>query len=158
MSEVQRTKSLAQLKPVRLEDRITLSESRTNDSILESSLEDDQTEKKAIALLQLLKTTLPSHDLSESTISALLGFFTERIIDGNVSNYDVLQEAKDWVNDQPREMFESQNYKLAYIRDMEKGVKWSKYNDEVEKEEVGLELEYQVFTSLVEEMLLDFYL
>lgn len=168
MPKVQRTKSLAQLKPVRLEDRIILSESKSHDITLESPIisqqelvvEENQNEKKAIALLQLLKATMPSLDLSKSdmTESLLLGFFTDQVTEGNVSNFEILQEAKDWINDQTKETFESENYKLTYINEMEKGAKWMKYDDEVGRGEVGLELEYEVFTTLVEEMLLDFYL
>lgn len=163
MPKVQRTKTL---KPVRLEDRITLSESKAHDSILETSsqsqpkLEENQTKKKAIALLQLFKATMPSNGSFERimTESVLLEFFTERVIEGDISNYTILQDAKDWVNGLSREMFDSDNYKLAYIRDMEKRAKWLTYDDEVEKQEVVSVLENEVFTSLVEDMLLDLYL
>ncbi|KAJ9549847.1 hypothetical protein OSB04_022390 [Centaurea solstitialis] len=163
MPKVRKSKTLVQLEPIRLEDRITLSESRTQDSTRESSLqtglqfgqEENHIEKKAIALLQLLKATMPSHSIFESktTDSILLGFFIEQINHGNVSNLSILQEARDWINGNGREM-ESQNYKITYITDMEKAEKWMKYDDE----EVGLELEFEVFTSLVEELLLEFYL
>ncbi|KAI3812969.1 hypothetical protein L1987_17682 [Smallanthus sonchifolius] len=163
MPKAQRTKTL---KPVRLEDKITLSESKVHNSILETSLqgqwelEENETRKNAIALLQLFKATMPSHGLSESkmTESVLLEFFTERVIEGNVSNYTILQDAKDWVNGLTREMFDSDNYKPTYIRDMEKEMKWLTYDGEVEKVEVVSIIEYEVFTSLVEEMLLDLYL
>ncbi|KAJ0572061.1 hypothetical protein HanRHA438_Chr06g0249191 [Helianthus annuus] len=162
MSKPQRTKSLVRLNPVRLEDRITLSESQTRGSILESSLEIQRelaAEKNAIALLQLLKATMSSHDLSKSPMTerVLLGFFTEQFIQGSVSNYVVLQEAKDWINGQTKDILEYQYNKLAYIKEMEKEVKWLEYNEE-ETREVVSELEYQVFTSLVEEMFLEFYL
>ena len=164
MPKVRRKKSLDQLEPIRLEDKIILSESRTHDSTCESSVqtglqlgqEDNQVEKKAVAMLQLLKATMPSHNIFESKIidSILLGFFIEQINQGNVSNLAILQEAKDWINGNGREMLESQNYKITYLRDMEKTDRWLKYDDE----QVGLELEYEVFTSLVDEMLLEFYL
>ncbi|GKE45036.1 hypothetical protein Tco_1472320 [Tanacetum coccineum] len=158
MHKVHRIKSLAQLKPVRLEDRITLSESRAHDQ-QEFSPEENQTEKKVAALLQLLKATMPSdHYLCDSTMTenVLLSYFSEQVTDGNVSNYEILQEAKDWLNGQTKETFESENYKPAYIKDMEKGATWTNYNQQVGKEEVGLELENEVLASLVEEMLLDF--
>ncbi|KAK1438657.1 hypothetical protein QVD17_04466 [Tagetes erecta] len=162
MPKVHRTKTL---KPVRLEDRIILSESKVHGSILEMSsqsqpkLEDNQTKKKATALLQLFKATMPSNGLFEPimTENFLFEFFTEQVIEGKVSNYTILQDAKDWVNGVSREMFDSDNYKLAYIRDMEKRSKWLTYDDEVEKEEVVSVLESEVFTSLVEDMLLDLY-
>ncbi|PWA68573.1 hypothetical protein CTI12_AA307520 [Artemisia annua] len=159
MPKVHRIKSLARIKPVRLENRITLSESRAHDQ-QEFSSEENQTEKKVAALLQLLKATMPSQDLFESTMteSVLLSFFTEQVIDGNVSNYEILQEAKDWLNGQTKETFESENYKPAYIKYMEKGATWTNYNQQIGKEEVGLELENEVLASLVEEMLLDFLL
>ncbi|GJZ43810.1 hypothetical protein Tco_1381515, partial [Tanacetum coccineum] len=160
MPKVHRIKSLAKIKPVRLEDRITLSESREQNQ-QEFPSEENQTVKKVAALLQLLKATMPSdHDLFDSTMteSVLLSYFTEQVIDGNVSNYEILQEAKDWLNGQAKETFESENYKPAYIKDMEKGASWTTYNQQVGKEEVGLELEYEVLASLLEEMLLDFLL
>ncbi|KVH95464.1 hypothetical protein Ccrd_002474 [Cynara cardunculus var. scolymus] len=164
MPKVRRSRIRAQLEPTRLEDRIALSESKTPYSPLQSSLQNGlesdqekyQIEKKAVALLQLLKATMPSDNLFESTITdnILLGFFIEQINQGNVSNLAILQEAKDWMNGNTRKWLESQNYKITYITDMEKkGLKWLKYDDE----EVGLELEYEVFTSLVDEMLLEFY-
>ncbi|KAI3713381.1 hypothetical protein L1987_71958 [Smallanthus sonchifolius] len=163
MPKAQRTKTL---KPVRLEDRITLSESKIHNSILETSLQsewelqENQTRKKAIALLQLFKATMPPRGLSKSKMmeSVLLEFFTERVIEENVSNYTILQDAKDWVNGLTREMFDSNNYKPTYVKDMEKGVKWLTYDGEVEKVEVVSIIEYEVFTSLVEEMFLDLYL
>nr|GEX30992.1 hypothetical protein [Tanacetum cinerariifolium] len=160
MPQVHRIKSLAKIKPVRLEDRITLSESRAHDQ--QEFSEENQTEKKVAALLQLLKATIvpADHDLFDSTMteSVLISYFTEQVIDGNVSNYAVLQEAKDWLNGQTKETFESENYKQAYIKDMEKGASWRNYNQQVGKEEVGLELENEVLACLVEEMLLDFLL
>ncbi|XP_076945526.1 uncharacterized protein LOC143616633 [Bidens hawaiensis] len=162
-SKVQRTKSFAQLNPVRLEDRITLSESGTQGTpLLESSLQTQQqfvAEKRALALLQLLKATMSSHDLSESPMTerVLLGYFIERFIDRNFSNYIILQEAKDWINGQTKEIFEFQNNKVTYIKEMEKGAMWLNYNEE-ETREVVSELEFEVFTSLVEEILLEFYL
>ncbi|KAK9076712.1 hypothetical protein SSX86_005046 [Deinandra increscens subsp. villosa] len=158
LSEDKRTKILARLNPVRLEDRITLSESRIHGS---SSLQIQQefaAEKNAVALLQLLKATMSSHNLSESTMtkSVLLGFFKERFIEGNASNNIILQEAKDWVKGQTKEMFKSQNSKLICVKEMEKGVKWLNYKEEGTRD-IALELEYEVFSSLLEEMLLDFH-
>ncbi|XP_076897657.1 uncharacterized protein LOC143550999 [Bidens hawaiensis] len=159
--KVQRNKSLAQLN-VRLEDRLTLEESGTQGTLmLESSLQTQRefvVEKRALALLQLLKATMSSHDLSESQMPecVLLGFFAERFTEGNVSNYIILQEAKDWINGQTKEVFDLQNNKVAYIKETEKGVKWLNYNEE-ETREVVSELEFEVFTSLVEEILFEFY-
>lgn len=128
--------------------------------MLESSLQAQRefvVEKRALALLQLLKATMSSHDLSESPMTerVLLGFFAEQFIEGNVSNYIILQEAKDWINGQTKEIFELQNNKVALIKEMEKGVKWLNYSEETR--EVVSELEFEVFTSLVEEILFEFY-
>ncbi|KAL8200886.1 hypothetical protein R6Q57_012225 [Mikania cordata] len=153
------------LKPVRLEDRIALSESRTHDLLPESTslgsqweLEENQTKKKAIALLNMFKATMPSHDLTKLAMaeSVLLEFFKERLIEEDASNYTILQDAKDWINGVTRdEMFDSDDYKVAYVRDMEKEAKWLTYGEKVEKGEIILLLEYEVFTSLIKEMLLD---
>ncbi|CAI9274345.1 unnamed protein product [Lactuca saligna] len=163
MSKVQRVKSLVnynKLKPVRLEDRIALSESTTTTpDLLLHDESSNQTRKKATALLQQFKATMSSSNQFESimTQNVLLGFFIERIMEGSsASNFALLQEAKNWINGDGY----AREITFEYlVREMDKEkIKWDKYDDEVEKRQVCLVLECQVFTSLVEEMLLEFYM
>ena len=114
-----------------------------------------------MALLQLTKSTISSHHFKkrEAAESLLLAFFKETMIDKHVSDFEMLQVAKDLMDGQMQEMFldwECGNDRKTYIREMEKRFKWSKYDDDLEKENVVLELEYEIFSSLVDEYLLDF--
>lgn len=85
--------------------------------------------------------------------------YIREMIDKHVSDFEMLQVAKDWMDGQMQEMFldwECENDRKTYIREKEKRFKWSKYDDELEKENVVLELEYEIFSSLVDDILLDF--
>lgn len=160
MHKTRRFESVPQLEPVKLEDRIAQSESSTQ-KCLEFAQEENQVERKAMALLQLTKSTISSQHFKkhEAVESLLLAFFKETMIDKHVSDFEVLQVAKDWMDGQMQEMFldwECENDRKTYIREMEKRLKWSKYDDELEKENVVLELEYEIFISLVDDILLDF--
>ncbi|XP_021972475.1 uncharacterized protein LOC110867784 [Helianthus annuus] len=154
-----------QLEPVKLEDRIA-------QSVLESSTttfhdvvqEENQVEKKATALLHLLKSTVSSHHLLkyEAVECLLLEFLKESTLEENVSDYEVLQRAKDWMDGQEEQDifidWECENNRKTYLREMEKGVKWSNYDHQVEKVNVGLEVECEIFNSLVNDVLTDFHL
>ncbi|KAI3687506.1 hypothetical protein L1987_81203 [Smallanthus sonchifolius] len=145
-----------QLEPVKLEDRIA-------QSVLDFDQEESRVEKKAMALLQLMKSTRSSHHSLKYEVveTVLLGFFKENALEENVSDYEMLQRAKDWVDGEEQELsidWESDNNRQIYIRDMEKGVKWSNYDHQVEKVNVGLEVECEIFSSLVIDVLIDFNL
>ncbi|PWA51709.1 hypothetical protein CTI12_AA462090 [Artemisia annua] len=160
MHKTRRFESVPQLEPVKLEDRIAQSESSTQ-KCLEFAHEENQVERKAMALLQLTKSTISSQHFKkhEAVESLLLAFFKETMIDKHVSDFEMLQVAKDWMDGQMQEMFldwECENDRKTYIREMEKKFKWSKYDNELEKENVVLELEYEILSSLVDDILLDF--
>ncbi|GJV69036.1 hypothetical protein Tco_1484545 [Tanacetum coccineum] len=133
----------------------------TRDWLLLHAQEDDQVEKKAMTLLQLTKSTVSSHHFMkhEAVESLLLAFFKEEMINEHVSYSEMLQVAKDWMDGQMQEMFldwECEDDRITYIREMEKTFKWSKYGNELEKENLVLELEYEIFSSLIGDILLDF--
>nr|GEW73223.1 hypothetical protein [Tanacetum cinerariifolium] len=160
MHKTRRFEGVPQLEPVRLEDRIAQSESSTQ-TCLEHAQEDYQVEKKAMTLLQLTKSTVSSHRFMkhEAVEILLLAFFTEEMINEHVLYSEMLQVAKDWMDGQMQEMFldwECEDDRITYIREMEKTFKWSKYGDELEKENLVLELEYEIFSSLIVDILLDF--
>ncbi|CAK7335439.1 unnamed protein product [Dovyalis caffra] len=181
MQKIRRFESLAQLDPVDLEKRIAMAE--LEDESLDSPLQpcsmsihsdndngfnetkENGTEKDAQELLKHVKSTIASHSLAPKVDSLLLDFFKEKIVENNASGSVVgsykefeqeVQVAQDWINGQPKELFlgwEVLESRQVYIKDMKKNGKWE--NVDQEKEEVALELEVEVFNSLVEEALLD---
>ncbi|KAJ6943388.1 hypothetical protein NC652_008993 [Populus alba x Populus x berolinensis] len=185
MQKIRRFESLAQLDPVDLEKRIAMAElgdeslespvqhcsmsikSGNNDNFSEAK-EENGTEKHAQELLKHVKSTIASHSLSSKLDSLLVDFFTEKIVENNASGGVIglykefeheLGGAQGWINGQPTEMFlgwEVVESRHAYLEDMEKNGKWK--NVDQEKEEFALELEVEVFNSLVDEALLDYIL
>ena len=185
MQKIRRFESLAQLDPVDLEKRIAMAElgdeslespaqhcsmsikSDNNDNFSEAK-EENGTEKHAQELLKHVKSTIASHSLSSKLDSLLVDFFTEKIVENNASGSVIglykefeqeLGGAQDWINGQPTEMFlrwEVVESRHAYLEDMEKNGKWK--NVDQEKEEFAMELEVEVFNSLVDEALLDYIL
>ncbi|GKB99737.1 hypothetical protein Tco_0985874 [Tanacetum coccineum] len=150
--------SVPQLEPVRFEDRIAQSESSTQ-TCLEHAQEDDQVKKKAMTLLQLTKSTVSSHHFMkhESVESLLLVFFKEKMINEHVSDSEMLHVAKDWMDEQKMFLdWGCEDDKITCIREMEKTFRWSKYGDELEKENLVSELEDEIISSLVDDILLDF--
>ncbi|KAK9079685.1 hypothetical protein SSX86_001358 [Deinandra increscens subsp. villosa] len=140
-----------QLEPVKLQDRIA-------QFALENTQEENQIEKKAMALLQLLKSTVSSrHSLKfEAVESVLTEFFKENALGDDVSDYEMLERAKDWMFGHEQEMFidwESEKNRKIYLRDMEKGERWSNYDHQLEKVNVSLEVECEIFKSLVNDIL-----
>lgn len=123
----------------------------------------NQVEQKAIELLDQLKETMPSYGLKLKADKLLLEFFTEKIVDlkkhraGYSFEEEVLEEAEHWINELKHNDllvdWEVQKNRQAYIRDMEKGGEWKTLGKE--NEELALELEIQVFTALLDDLLLD---
>ncbi|KAI7744662.1 hypothetical protein M8C21_029112 [Ambrosia artemisiifolia] len=156
---------IPQLEPVKLEDRIAQSvlESSTT-PFLDFAQEENQIDKKAMALLLLLKSTVPSHPLLkyDAVESLLLDFLIESTREENVSDYDMLQRAKNWMDGQEQEdisiNWQCENNRQTYLREIEKGVKWSNYDHQGEKVNVGLEVECEIFASLVNDVLTEFSL
>lgn len=147
------------------------SESLHDDSILDSEEEENQASDKAFKLLQLVTTTMPSVSLEFKADhdKLLLDFFEEGMaLDSSIPEHakeltrsieldnKLLNVANSWIMGQPRELFlewEVRKNREAYIRDMERGGTWRKLNEE--KQEVAMELEVEIFTSLINELLND---
>ena len=87
-----------------------------------------------------------------------LDFFIEATCeDNNVSDCELLDMAKDWMNGEPQEVllgWEVQKNREVYIREMEKGGMWGKLDED--RQEVALELEAEIFTSLVNDLIVSF--
>ncbi|KAL3348957.1 hypothetical protein AABB24_022225 [Solanum stoloniferum] len=89
-------------------------------------------------------------------------FWNELITSGkhqNSVNIDekLLREAKSWINDDYNEEFEweIEDKREAYIKDMEKVANWNKFEEE--KQEFILDLEFEVYNDLVNEVLEDVF-
>ncbi|XP_016440341.1 uncharacterized protein LOC107766122 [Nicotiana tabacum] len=176
MKKIQRFECLTQLEPLNLEKRIVSSESESESPLTNTSEteveeqekeEDKQTvESRALDLVQELKASLPSYNMKLKAEELLLDFFKGRILNasehseeltkGDALNNKLLQVAKDWINGKPIEVlldWKVRENRMAYIRDIESRGEWK--NTDLEKQEVILELEIEVFASLMNELLLD---
>ncbi|KAL1828402.1 hypothetical protein ACET3Z_006814 [Daucus carota] len=165
-----RLESLSKLEPVALEKRIALADCE-NESVgspllsihenLVSDNDEDYTNsgKKSEELLEQMKARTPSMSLRlNSDDNLFLDFFIEATCeDNNVSDCELLDMAKDWMNGEPQEVllgWEVQKNREVYIREMEKGGMWGKLDED--RQEVALELEAEIFTSLVNDLIVSF--
>ncbi|KAF5478339.1 hypothetical protein F2P56_004905 [Juglans regia] len=175
---------LAQLEPVDLEKRIALSAGLNHEapheslvqtcsmSTLENNTFDNQTEKKAEELLDLINTRRSVNGAKFKADNLLSDFFWERIEEninasaststrGIVNGFEseLLKVAEDWLSGgNPLELllgWEVEDGREVYVRDMEKGGKWRILVEE--KEESGLEVEFEVWISLLDELVLDLF-
>ncbi|KDP25516.1 hypothetical protein JCGZ_20672 [Jatropha curcas] len=169
MAKIRTFESLDQLKPLNLEKQIELADLE-DDSLDKFSTQacslsnevEKCTEREADELLKLVKATTPSNSKADTM---LLDFFKEKILENNTNDNKILgykefkkelEAAQDWINGDPKEMilgWEVKDNRHIYIKDMERNGKWRNFGEE--KEELVLELELEVFTSLVDEALLD---
>ncbi|KAJ9173527.1 hypothetical protein P3X46_016650 [Hevea brasiliensis] len=172
-----RFEKLAQLDPLNLEKQMELAglEDETlkspikarSSSFHNNMFSDIKEDKSAYELLKLVKATIPSnHRLISEADSILLDFFREKIMENKASvsmvegqNKDLekeLEVAQDWINGHPQEMFlgwEVKDSRVVYLREMERKGNWRNFDEE--KEEMILELEIEIFTSLMNEVILD---
>ncbi|CAL5359990.1 unnamed protein product [Camellia sinensis] len=179
MDKIHQFENLGQqldLEPLDLEKQFSSSEfedeSREPASpCLSDSIQDEENEveHKALDLLELIKFTIPSSSFKFMADDLLLDFLRERITEAQSHTMTVMGDDEklesellnvidDWVTGQPQEMlveWEVQKNRQAYMREMEKGGKWSKMDEDEHKDEVAMELEIEVFDSLVNELLLD---
>ncbi|XP_011029175.1 PREDICTED: uncharacterized protein LOC105128995 [Populus euphratica] len=179
MQTIRRFESLAQIDPLDLEKRIAMAELEDESPVQHCSVsihgdnendfketKENGTEKHAQELLKHVKSTISLASEADSTL--LLDFFKEKIVENNavgsmVGSYKEFEQelrvAQEWIDGQPKEMslgWEMVERRHVYVKDMEKSGKWE--NVDQGKEEVALELEVQVFNSLVDEFLLDYIL
>ncbi|XP_074325942.1 uncharacterized protein LOC141663988 isoform X3 [Apium graveolens] len=166
---LRRLESLSKLEPVVLEKRIALAEC-DNESvgsplvpiqenfISDSEEEYKKSEKKSEELLEQMKARTPSTSLVLNSDNLFLDFFIEATCELNkVSDCELLDLAKDWINGQPQEVllgWEVQKNREVYIREMEKGGMWGKLDED--RQEVALQLEAEIFTSLVNDLFVSF--
>lgn len=87
----------------------------------------------------------------------ILDFFREQLRDNHKKGDDeLLKVANEWIKGEDDGCLEWKlvGKKEFSIRDMERGVKWNKFDED--EQELGLEIENQVLNHLVDEVLFDF--
>lgn len=185
MHKIRRFECLAQLEPVDLEERIALCELNhespqspmqpcplsTQDNNTFNKKEENQTEQltKAQELLDLIRTKSSPSGSKFKVDSLLLDFIEEKIEENNVNaitttrcdnefQHEILKVTEDWLNGHPQELllgWEVQDGREVYVKDMEKGGMWSILVEE--EKEVALEVEDEVWTTLLNDLLLDLF-
>ncbi|GKU95351.1 hypothetical protein SLEP1_g8722 [Rubroshorea leprosula] len=172
MQKTRRFESLAQLEPVDLEKRLASSELEDEwprrrpisiDGDGKSISDESKKEKITDAgdLLKIFKYKTPSNKMKLKVESVLLDFFRERIVQGGTNGQgefdekETLKMAEEWVKGQSRELileWEVKEGRKVYLKDMERNGMWR--NLEEAREEVAAEMELEMLSSLVEELLI----
>ncbi|XP_050265921.1 uncharacterized protein LOC126709654 [Quercus robur] len=185
MHKIRRFECLAQLEPVDLEERIAFCELNhespqspmqpcplsTQDNNMFNKKEENQTEQliKAQELLDLIRTKSSPSGSKFKVDSLLLDFIEEKIEENNVNastttrcdnefQHEILKVTEDWLSGHPQELllgWEVQDGREVYVKDMEKGGMWSILVEE--EKEVALEVEDEVWTTLLNDLLLDLF-
>lgn len=165
------------MEPVDLEKRIAMSELEDKLVTISNIHEDydrekrNESEEKAREMMKLIKvrtstTTALSAPLKIDNLvskadNLLFDFFRERVMEEDKANEEVfnqkeaLKVAEDWVNGETAGVllgWEVKEARNGYVKDMEKSGKWRKLDEE--ENEVVLEVESQLWNSLVHELLL----
>lgn len=170
MKKIMRFELLTQLEPVNLVKRIAVSSESDQDDFTYHIEETTTTtttrteeEEKALEFLDLLKCTMssPSNDngnIKPNTETILLDFFKLGYLESEKVE-DLVAIAKDWVigkNSNNEEMIDwkVKKNREMYVEEMEKNGEWRRRRYK-EKEEVGLEMEVEIFASLISELLDD---
>ncbi|KAK7265534.1 hypothetical protein RJT34_33154 [Clitoria ternatea] len=118
-------------------------------------------EENARNLLNFIKRSIPSNCLMmKKTENLLFDYFKQSI--GENEDIDDSQKlhlckvAEDWINGQPQEVYsgwEVQGGRYVYVREMDKCEEWKCPHQEIQQ--MALELENEVFTSLANELVFD---
>ncbi|KAL5554874.1 hypothetical protein UlMin_037110 [Ulmus minor] len=169
LQKIRRFENLSKLEPVDLEKRIAMSELEEEVESIHNSVrfdakrrdeeEGEGSKEKARELVKLINNMANFH-----ADNLLFDFFREAIMEETRANSvfnqrEALEKAENWVSGKPCEVFlgwEVKERRKAYVRDMERGGRWNKFDEE--KEEIGLDLEDGVWNILMKELLLDLVL
>ncbi|KAK4418703.1 hypothetical protein Salat_2283100 [Sesamum alatum] len=110
---------------------------------------------------QLLSHLIDENDNKREDCLTILDFFLHELcMKGKMNDVEfdseVLRTAESWMNGEYDESYEwgVEEKRMAYVKDMEKGVCWNKFKQE--QEEVSVELQVKVFDDLINELLADF--
>ncbi|XP_021280316.1 uncharacterized protein LOC110413713 isoform X2 [Herrania umbratica] len=164
MQNIERFESLAKLEPVNLEKWMSLEETEeeSEDDDAEEEEETNEVEEKARQLLNHVKeTSLRKSYRYISIDKLLLDLFREELATKwnetrkEELEHDMIRQAKAWINGEQNETAKWRVWEKreAYVRDMDREGKWSKFEEE--QEELALEVESRVMNILVDELLVD---
>ncbi|KAL0428942.1 UNVERIFIED_CONTAM: hypothetical protein Sradi_0520200 [Sesamum radiatum] len=110
---------------------------------------------------QLLSHLIVETDKNQEDYLTIWDFFMHELSTKGKSNdgeFDsgIVKTAKAWMNGEYDELYEweVEDKRMAYVKDMEKGVCWHKF--EQDQEEMSLELQDKMLEDLVNELLADF--
>jgi len=112
-------------------------------------------------LFNFVKRSIPSDDLVIRAENLLFDYIEQSIEEDNVNvncskKLNFCKVVEDWIQGQPQERYlgwEVKEGRHVYISDMEKCGEWKNFDQETEQ--LVLELENDVLTSLVDEIILD---
>ncbi|OMO78701.1 hypothetical protein CCACVL1_14203 [Corchorus capsularis] len=159
MQNIQRFESLAKMEPFNLEKWIETEEENGEDDYVE---EEEEVEEKAWQLLNHVKETSSLKSYRDVSIEKLLlDLFREELAtkwnqtrEQEVEN-DLIRQAKAWIKGEQKERAKwgVGEKREAYVRDMEREGKWSKFGEE--QEELAMAVESKVMNILVDELLND---
>ncbi|CAN4111692.1 unnamed protein product [Withania somnifera] len=149
----------------RLEQFESLAEENTSskdEEVLKEDEEIQEIEEKAKELLINFKDQMGDCEAKymEDDDQLLFDFFWNELIKTGKHQNNVdekLREAKSWINGDYNGEFEweIEEKREAYIRDMERVANWNKFEDE--KQELILDLEFEVFNDLIHQVLKDVF-
>ncbi|KAJ8573265.1 hypothetical protein K7X08_009776 [Anisodus acutangulus] len=149
----------------RIQQFESLAEENTDFKGEEEELKEDEEiqeiEVKANQLLSNLKETEDCEDnyMDDQPLFDLFWneLITSKMHQNNVDHEKLMREAKSWINGDYYGEFEweIEDKREAYIKDMEGVANWNKFEEE--KQELILDLEFEVFNDLVHEVLEDVF-
>lgn len=150
---------VASLKPVDLEKRMALSEEEEETyrpRAISVENEKSKEDEKAWRLVEEAKSSIASKCLtmSKAEKKLLFDFFeesSEEYIENAEEERQLSKVAEEWISG------ESQQTNLGWemcVREMDKCWRWTNISDE-ERKQLGMELEFEVLTSLVNELVLE---
>ncbi|KAE9614166.1 hypothetical protein Lal_00016706 [Lupinus albus] len=115
-------------------------------------------DENVLDLLNFIKKSIPSNYLITKVENLLFDYFKQSIEENNNIDHSkklhLSEVAQDWIIGQPQELYlgwEVKEGRHAYIRDMDK--EWKFFDQQ--SQQVTLELENEVLTSLINELVLD---
>ncbi|KAH7850368.1 hypothetical protein Vadar_031721 [Vaccinium darrowii] len=141
-------------KPTNLKDQFYLDEGYVD--CKEYYGEGDAIEEKARQMLNLNHITCADASVDR----LLLDFFRDELATSRKQNdarfeREILRVAEDWVSGKYEESFkwEMEGKREAFVREMERGERWRKFDEE--REDLAMEMEAWVLDYLVDELLVD---
>ncbi|KEH31698.1 hypothetical protein MtrunA17_Chr4g0057221 [Medicago truncatula] len=168
MQKTPHFENISSMEPLVLENRIKcleLEDEPQNHSTKQCSefapVIGNNNEEDAHDLFNFVKRSVPSNDLMINAENLLFDYIEQSIEENNVNvncskKLNFCKVVEDWIQGQPQELYlgwEVKEGRHVYISEMEKCGEWK--NTDQETEQLVLDLENEVLTSLVNEIILD---